>query len=133
LRQKYGFIDRTGKFVIPPRFYRVQKFSEGRALFVQTGKSHGYGFIDSKGHVVIKPEFIDAKSFSEGLAAVAINAGDDKKLWGYINRDGTWIIRPQFQHVNSFEGGLAAVNCDEYGGNCRAYVDTTGEFRRQQE
>jgi hypothetical protein len=131
--QKYGFIDRTGKFVIPPRFYRVQKFSEGRALFVQTGKSHGYGFIDSKGQVVIKPEFIDAKSFSEGLAAVAINAGDDKKLWGYINRDGTWIIRPQFQHVNSFEGGLAAVNCDEYGGNCRAYVDTAGKLRWQQE
>jgi hypothetical protein len=98
LRQKYGFIDRTGKFVIPPRFYRVQKFSEGRALFVQTGKSHG--FIDSKGQVVIKPEFIDAKSFSEGLAA---------------------------------EGGLAAVSCDEYGRNCRAYVDTTGKLRWQQE
>jgi hypothetical protein len=128
--RKYGFIDRTGKFVILPRFYRVQEFSEGRALFFQTGKSHG--FIDSKGQVVIKPEFVEAKSFSEGLAAAAINAGDDKKLWGYINREGTWIIKPQFQHVNSFEGGLAAVNCDEYDRNCRAYVDTSGKFRWQQ-
>lgn len=130
--QRFGFIDRTGKFVIPPRFYQAQKFSDGRALFVQTGKSHGYGFIDSRGEVVIKPEYADGKSFSEGLAAVAIESPDEKRVWGYINTEGRWIIRPQFQNVSSFNGGLAAINCDEYGARCKAYIDREGRIRWQQ-
>ncbi len=129
--EEYGYIDRTGKFVIAPRFDRVEKFSEGRALFFQPGKNPGYGFIDLKGQVVIKPKFADGKSFSEGLAAVAIKSSDDKSIWGYINEDGQWVIKPQFQNVNSFNGGLAAVNCDEYGGNCKAYIDREGKIRWQ--
>ena len=129
--EEYGYIDRNGKFVIAPRFDRVEKFSEGRALFFQPGKNPGYGFIDLKGQVVIKPKFADGKSFSEGLAAVAIKSSDDKSIWGYINEDGQWVIKPQFQNVNSFDGGLAAVNCDEYGGNCKAYIDREGKIRWQ--
>jgi len=127
--QKYGFIDRTGKFVIPPRFYGVQKFSEGKALVFQTGRNHGYGFIDAKGAIVIKPEYADGRSFSEGLAAMAIKPPDDRKLWGYINPQGKWVIEPQFRNVNSFHGGLAAVNCDEYWRHCQAYVDREGKIR----
>ncbi len=126
--ERYGYINRTGKIVIAPRFYRALKFSEGRALLIQTGQKHGYGFIDSNGQVVIKPEFVDAKSFSEGLAAVAIRSSDEKKIWGYINREGQWVIKPQFQNVNSFNGGLAAVKCREYGTYCKAYIDTVGKI-----
>jgi hypothetical protein len=127
--RKYGFIDRTGKFIIPPRFNRVQKFSGGMALFFQTGKSHGYGFIDAKGAFVIKPEYADGRSFSEGLAAMAIKSPDERKFWGYINPQGKWIIEPQFRNVNSFQGALAAVNCDEYGRHCQAYIDREGKIR----
>ena len=128
---KYCFIDRSGKTVIPPLFDRVENFSEGRALFFQTGKNHGYGFIDSSGQIVIKPEYVDGKNFSEGLAAVAIKSSDDRNLWGYINYEGNWVIQPQFQNVDSFNGGLAAVNCDDYGRNCKAYIDTSGAYRWQ--
>jgi hypothetical protein len=129
--RKYGFIDHSGKFVIPPSYSKVQKFSQGRALFFQPGKNPVYGFIDSQGQVAIKPNFVDGRSFAEGLAAVAIKAGDDKKLWGYINREGDWVIQPQFQQANSFNGGLAAINCDEYGRRCQAYIDTAGQVRWQ--
>jgi hypothetical protein len=124
---KRGFIDRQGRFVISPRLDRVQNFSEGRALFFQTGKNHGYGFIDANGQAVIEPEYVDGKKFSEGLAAVAVKSSDDKKLWGYINHEGKWVIQPQFQNVNSFDGGLAGVNCDEYGRDCKAYIDLQGK------
>jgi hypothetical protein len=129
--EKTGYIDRSGKFVIQPRFDRVQAFSEGRALFFQTGKNSGYGFVDLNGQVVVEPEYVDAKSFSEGLAAVAIKTSDDKNLWGYIDEEGQWVIKPQFQNGGSFDGGLAAVNCDEYGRYCKAYVDREGKIRWQ--
>lgn len=127
--RKYGFIDRAGRFVIPPQFSRVNKFSDGRALFVQTGKRHGYGFTDATGSIVIGPEYADGKNFSEGLAAVAVQSTDEKKVWGYINKEGQWAIKAQFHNANSFSGGLAAVNCDEYGTRCQAYVDRTGSVR----
>lgn len=128
--EKYGYVDRTGTFVIAPRFDRVEKFSEGRALFFQGGKNPGYGFVDLKGQVVIKPEYVDAKGFAESLAAVAIKSSDEKTIWGYIDHEGQWVIKPQFQNVNSFDGGLAAVNCDDSaGGNCQAYIDSEGRIR----
>lgn len=128
---KYGFIDHTGKFVIAPRFDRVGKFAEGRALFFQTGENYGYGFIDKSGEVVIKPEYAEVKSFSEGLAAVAVKTSGDKKIWGYIDRAGKWIIQPQYRYVTSFDGGLAAVDCSEYERNCRIYIDRQGKIRWQ--
>jgi hypothetical protein len=121
---RYGYVDRTGRFAIAPGFFQAQKFSEGMALVVPAG--HAYGFIGAHGEIVIKPDYVDGRSFAEGLAAVAIKSQDDKKLWGYINREGQWVIEPQFKHVNSFSGGLAAVDCDEYGRGCKAYIDTQG-------
>ena len=48
--QRYGFIDRTGKIVIPLRFEDVQSFSEGRAGVKLAGK---WGYIDKNGVLVI--------------------------------------------------------------------------------
>lgn len=126
-----GFIDRIGKFVIAPRFNVLQKFSEGKAMFFQSGQNYGYGFIDKSGQVVIKPEFAAVKSFSENLAAAAVKSANDKLTWGYINPNGEWVIEPRFQNANSFDGGLAAVNCDEYDRNCKTYIDREGKIRWQ--
>lgn len=139
---KYGFIDRTGRFVIPPRFDRVERFSEGRALFRQSSKDRTLrdeaypftdraGFIDAKGQIAIQPEYVDGKTFAEGAAAVAVMSADKKKVWGYINREGRVIIQPQFTNAGSFRGGLAAVNCDNYGRNCKTYIDKQGKVRWQ--
>jgi WG containing repeat len=35
---KWGFIDKTGKVVIEPRFEAVNDFSEGLAVFTQRGR-----------------------------------------------------------------------------------------------
>jgi hypothetical protein len=127
--RRYGFIDRAGKFVIPPQFGMAKKFSEGRALITLTDRSSGVGFIDASGKVVIKPQFVDGQNFSEGLAAVAVETKDTKKLWGYINPEGEWTITPRFQNAGPFRGGLAAVDCDHYGARCQAYIDKTGTAR----
>ena len=53
---KWGFIDKTGSFVINPQFDFAWSFSDGLAAVrigdYETGK---YGFIDKTGSFVINP------------------------------------------------------------------------------
>jgi hypothetical protein len=86
--KKYGFIDRTGKTVIPPQFDLTYGFSEGLAA-VQIGKKWGY--IDTTGKMAITPqEFWSAKQFHNGLAQVQTK---DRSV-GYIDRSGKYIWGP---------------------------------------
>jgi len=64
---KWGYIDKTGKYIIEPRFVTAWNFSEGLAIAELGGK---LGYIDRTGEFVIKPQFAAAWHFSEGLAAV---------------------------------------------------------------
>ena len=71
--ERRGFIDKTGRFVIEPRFEEVSVFSEGLAFAgVRSGNSLLYGYVDKTGHWVIKPQFNFAHAFSWGLAAVRV-------------------------------------------------------------
>ena len=55
-KKYYGFIDKTGKFVIAPRFKYVDSFSEGLA-YVKLGDR--YGFINHRGDFVIESKYKD--------------------------------------------------------------------------
>ena len=86
---KWGFIDKTGKFIIPPIYeYLAPFFSEGLAYVQINGKS---GFIDQTGKMVIQPQFDNASFFREGLACVQIG-----EKYGFIDKTGKVVIRPQF-------------------------------------
>jgi hypothetical protein len=86
-----GFIDRTGKLVIPARFTYAYPFSEGLAAVTeaQDGES-GWGFIDKGGNWAIPPRFDWASNFQFGLAAV-----NRKRDCGYIDKSGTQVLRLQ--------------------------------------
>ncbi|HUU50204.1 MAG TPA: WG repeat-containing protein, partial [Nitrospinota bacterium] len=70
-KQKWGYIDKTGKIVIKPEFYRVWPFSDGLAA-VYVKEKEKWGYIDKTGKVVIEPKFDWASRFSEGLARVGV-------------------------------------------------------------
>ena len=85
---KYGFIDKTGKFVIEPRFDFADSFSGGLAAIRVGDEATGkYGYIDLQGTMVIEPQFAFADLFSasDGLAAVRTGTGANSK-YGYIAR-----------------------------------------------
>ncbi len=88
---KYGYIDKSGDFVIEPKFISYvnmneigdvaydmddcsnalfrHSFRNGRAMYCDT-TTWKDGYIDIKGNVVIEPNFIYSKPFSHGRAVV---------------------------------------------------------------
>jgi hypothetical protein len=130
-KEKCGFIDRTGKFVIEPRFSNVAPFSEGlaRVAVIKNGREL-VGFINRKGEFAIAPIFdVDsdflrnATDFSEGLASLSSYPKFDRFL--YIDKSGTIVFHTSFYTAWPFRQGLAVVFdiekekygfIDKYGG-----------------
>jgi WG containing repeat len=114
----HGFIDKTGKVVVPFVHFRTYPFSENFAFF--TSKQGGeYGLINRKGEVIVPPKYEDNKAFSGGLAAVSIN-----KKWGFIDNTGKEIIPIQYTSVESFtpEGYASVVVNDRV-----TFIDKKGQ------
>lgn len=126
---KWGFIDRTGKIVIPLQFDGANEFHEGLALVTSGGRK---AFINEAGQILIKPQFDIVNDFSEGLAAVNIgqkripNIGviSNPGKWGYIDKTGKLVIPLKFTHAENFSEGLAAVTDGDRGG----FIDHTGKI-----
>ena len=114
-----GFIDETGKVVIPPTGDYMVTPKPGAPCFteglqpVTTGmnpkwKPNSWGYLDPKGNFAIEPQFEQASEFSEGLAA-AIGLKGPPWDRGYIDHTGKFIIAPQFDTARPFSNGRAVV------------------------
>src|ERR1700761_344875 len=124
---KVGFIDRTGKIVIPPDSriplgWAPGEFHNG---LLEIGENNG-DYIDATGKKVIDKSFYRGWDFSEGLAVAMANAGGK---WGYIDTKGNFAISPRFSssstdYVWPFKNGMAMIKvAGRYG-----YIDHSGEF-----
>ena len=101
---KYGFVDKTGKEVIPCIYEEADNFSDGLALVRRVGE-YNYGYIDKTGKVVIPCNYVYAESFSEGLAAV----GNSKGEYGYIDKLGNLVVPYTYDSASNYEEGTALV------------------------
>ena len=127
---RWGFIDKTGKEVIPCQYcYTSSKeevgpsFSEGLAA-VQD-ENNNLGYIDKTGKVVIPFQYSMGRNFSEGLAPVYLNG-----KWGYIDKAGQVVIPYQYDEARSFSEGLARVRIGRAGSGeilKFGYIDKTGK------
>ena len=123
---KAGYIDRTGKVVIKPKFPTSGNYGdEFHAGLLDTDISEGE-YVNRQGERAFEKSFYRGWEFSEGLAVVMEEEGG---LWGYIDTTGEFAISPRFQshphgYVSPFSDGLARVSVGgKYG-----YIDNTGEF-----
>ena len=114
--EEWGFIDKTGKEVVPTQYSNAGDFSEGLAAVVKGGKT---GYIDQTGQEVIPLAYDQAKGFSQGLAAVKKSG-----KWGFIDQTGQEVIPFQYDDAGSFSEGLAAV---KQGGKW-GYIDKAGKI-----
>ena len=113
---KWGYIDKTGKYVITPQFDEAGAFADGLAK-VRIGQQSGY--IDAAGHFAIKPQYDNAGEFCEGLAGVVV-----KGKCGYVDMTGTFVIPPQLDIAGGFQNGLALVKVDTKWG----FIDKNGKY-----
>jgi hypothetical protein len=92
--KKWGYIDNTGRLIIPYKFDGAAKFSEGLACVWIKEKS---GYIDATGKFVISPPSLSGFPFSNGMALVVISEFEKDHLHmyklGYINRSGKLVIQ----------------------------------------
>ena len=111
IREQAGFIDATGRIVIPPTLEVgsnwSQVFYDG---LLSLGASEG-PFLNTRGKKVLTNGYDRIWNFSEGLAVARETT---KSPWGYIDASGKFVITPRFPTypeglVSSFSGGLAAV------------------------
>ena len=146
---KTGYIDKTGRIVIPYQFAYAGPFQEGRAAVVLDGQCYvqareGIGAFTppsvraatdcgdipesirlrcDEGYIDRNGKFLfrfdSVRDFSEGVAAVE-RAGK----WGFIGTEGAFEIPAQFEEARSFSGGLAAVKQTGKWG----YIDRHGVF-----
>ena len=116
---RWGFIDKTGRLVIPCQWKRTFFFSEGLAGVQDDNEN--WGFIDKIGKVVIPFKWKIVNEFHNGLA----NVQDDNENWGYIDKTGKPAIPCQWKRTYWFYEGLASVegNNENWG-----YIDKKGKL-----
>jgi len=112
---KYGFIDGTGKEVLPLIYDEASSFHEGLAYFAIGDE---YGFMDEGGNEVFSLDCDSVSSFNEGLAYFSVNG-----KYGYMDKTGKTIIPAQYDDAGYFNNGLATVRI----GNKFGVIDTSGK------
>ena len=114
----YGYIDKTGKIIIKPKFSSAYEFVDGLAAVCVNEKC---GFIDKTGEFVIEPKYAITLPFFEGLAVVGV----DHDSVGFVNKNGEMVIAPQFGNLVStaFREGLSAV---AYPNGRYGFINTQG-------
>jgi hypothetical protein len=112
----YGFLDRSGKEVVPPVYSEATNFEEGVAIIKKEGK---WGAVDRKGKFIIPLKFSMMYPFNEGLSVVSV----DQK-WGFVDPAGKTRIPFAFSMAASFNKGMAPVK----QGSKYGYINPKGQF-----
>lgn len=127
----YGYIDRSGGWVIEPRFIDASGWENGAARV--TLPNGDAAFIDTTGRFLMQPRrFRQLGDLNEGLAVFEPQGGrydSDEygfvKNVGFIDVTGHVVIPPHFIAAYDFSEGVAAasVKFNECG-----YIDRQGKF-----
>lgn len=126
-KKQWGFIDKTGKYVIASQYDEAESFTNGKAkvkkgtqeFFIDktgnmitdnaTGNANSegwfvggqslFGYKDGNGKVVIQPKYIDVRPFKEGLAAVAVKSSYGTPLWFFVDNAGKEIAQSNSKDI----------------------------------
>jgi len=101
---KWGFVNTSGKLVIPIQFDDPNTFNKG---YTQVSKGGKAGIIDKTGKVLVPFQYDYIGSYNDGL----FSTRDMRNKYGFIDSTGKVVIPFEYDEVNIswFSGGLAIV------------------------
>jgi hypothetical protein len=125
---RWGFIDRTGRFRIAPRYAGANEFSDGVAyVFFWEGEKRRNGIVDTSGKFTLLETNDYEISFHDGLAKFRTPGGLNTK-YGYMDKGGQVVIEPQFSYAGDFSEGRAWVEVLKDHEWLYGIIDKTGKF-----
>lgn len=113
LNNLVGFVDKTGKEVIAPKYNATNHFYEGicavnlgaRATLNQSPAGGKWGYIDMTGKEIVPPKYDEVSTwFNQGLARVKLNGN-----WGAIDKTGKVIVPIQYDEMGEFPSRGEAI------------------------
>ncbi|WP_127499475.1 WG repeat-containing protein [Paenibacillus glycanilyticus] len=119
----YGYIDRSGKEVIPLRYEDATDFSDRHA--VVKIKDNVYALIRHDGSKEAEYHFPFVGVLGDGLLPFQQTANGK---YGYINEKGTVKIQPTYSTAFPFQNGRAIVNNAEDFAAEYGVIDTKGNL-----
>jgi hypothetical protein len=110
--RKYGFIDKTGTFVIEPTYSLASDFSDERAVVSNLDNGNFTDkVIDLLGNVIFDKDY-DVEAFHNQVAIIS-----DKETYkkGYIDINGNIIVEPKYNIATDFDVSGKAFVLTESG------------------
>ena len=130
--RKWGFIDETGRVVVPIEYDVVTPFHDGFAKvgrFLGHDRNIKWGLVEKLGpQVTSHLNYDDVKILGDGFAAVGYAVpGQPGLKWNLINRENTLILHG-FDSFECFVGGRARAAHTDRNGLHRGYINNVGDF-----
>ena len=120
----YGYMDISGKIIVPAKYLSAESFSGGKAI-VETNPGK-YSVIDKTGKVLEVLKFYNKYNSSDGMTSYY----DEKaELYGYKTTQGIIAIQPEFYAADLFIDGYAVVSVEsEHSFNTYGVIDKKGRY-----
>ncbi|EKN69988.1 KWG repeat-containing protein [Neobacillus bataviensis LMG 21833] len=119
----YGFLNKSGKVVIPIIYQSASDFSEGKAVVKR--KNGSFELIDLTGNVLQTYSLAFVDYYGQGL--LVYKKSEDGKF-GYVDEQGKTVIEPQFSSAESFIDDRAIVGLTVKNNNRFGVIDRKGNF-----
>jgi hypothetical protein len=118
-RSGYGYIDVSGKEVIPCSYIDASNFYQGRAV-VQKELNGKWFFINRLGNAVFKNSFDNAWCYYDSIAIILRDT-----LYYFIDWNGQVKFGRGFDYIEQFQEGFAVA--EEAGSERFTYINKSGE------
>jgi len=111
---KSGYIDESGKVILPIQYPTAQAFNEGIAIVNMSDEViNKYGVIDKKGNFILKPLYNSVNSIGSKRLAVG-KAIDEKRpyvgsKYSISDTSGNFLTDFVYTNVTSYKNGLATA------------------------
>lgn len=126
---KNGFINETGKEVVPCKYDEVSSFDKGYAFVKINAAESAYkhGMVDTKGKEVIPCIYDESIFFENGYAIVKIKTGQFENKHGLVDSTGKVIIPAKYGRMEYYPNDKVLVFGEDNSSNV-GLMDLTGKI-----